>query len=205
MSTTTDKLNSNPTVQKVASHPVVQSTVNSVQRQLNVLDKELSKNSVARDFEAKTKVPKTTAFLILAATFFASIFFNLFNLAPAVTNLVGFAIPAYLSVQALESTSTTDDKQWLTYWISFATLTVVESLALNWVLYWVPRWFVFKTVGLVYLQLPSTRGAAKLYEHVIRPVFVQKKLSQANVQNSFATATSTTTSSAPVDDHLKTL
>lgn len=34
---TADKLNSNPTVQKVASHPVVQSTVNSVQRQLNVL------------------------------------------------------------------------------------------------------------------------------------------------------------------------
>lgn len=130
-------------------------------------------------------------------SFFASIFFNAFNLAPAVTNLVGFAIPAYLSVQALESTSTTDDKQWLTYWISFATLTVIESLALNWVLYWVPRWFVFKTVGLVYLQLPSTRGAAKLYEHVIRPVFVQKKLSQANVQSSFATATS----SAPVDDH----
>jgi hypothetical protein len=47
------------------------------------------------------------------------IFFNLFGLASPLSNLIGWAIPAYLSVQALESPGKDDDKQWLTYWVSF--------------------------------------------------------------------------------------
>jgi len=46
------------------------------------------------------------------------IFFNMFGLASPVSNLIGWALPAYLSVQAIESPGTNDDKQWLTYWVS---------------------------------------------------------------------------------------
>lgn len=46
------------------------------------------------------------------------IFFNLFGLAQPVSNLIGWGLPAYLSIKALESPSTNDDKQWLTYWVS---------------------------------------------------------------------------------------
>lgn len=66
---TAENVKSNPTVQAVAGHPVVQSTINSFNNQLSMLDKELEKNSFAREFEAKTKVSKTTAFLITAATY----------------------------------------------------------------------------------------------------------------------------------------
>lgn len=45
------------------------------------------------------------------------IFFNLFGLASPISNLIGWGLPAYLSVQAIESPSTNDDKQWLTYWV----------------------------------------------------------------------------------------
>lgn len=42
------------------------------------------------------------------------------------TGLVGYAIPAFLSIQALESPQAGDDKQWLTYWIVSSTITVLE-------------------------------------------------------------------------------
>lgn len=45
--------------------------------------------------------------------FVTLIFFNLFGLASPISNLAGFALPAYLSIQALESAGTNDDKQWL--------------------------------------------------------------------------------------------
>jgi hypothetical protein len=41
----------------------------------------------------------------------------MFGLASPVSNLIGWALPAYLSVQAIESPSQNDDKQWLTYWV----------------------------------------------------------------------------------------
>ena len=46
------------------------------------------------------------------------IFFNMFGLASPVSNLIGWGLPAYLSVQAIDSPGTNDDKQWLTYWVS---------------------------------------------------------------------------------------
>lgn len=50
--------------------------------------------------------------------FVGLIFFNLFGLASPISGLLGYALPAYLSIQALESPSTNDDKQWLTYWVT---------------------------------------------------------------------------------------
>lgn len=46
------------------------------------------------------------------------IFFNMFGLAQPVSNLIGWGLPAYLSIHALESPGSNDDKQWLTYWVS---------------------------------------------------------------------------------------
>lgn len=50
-------------------------------------------------------------------SFITLIFFNMFGLAQPVSNLIGWALPAYLSVQAIESPGQNDDKQWLTYWV----------------------------------------------------------------------------------------
>jgi receptor expression-enhancing protein 5/6 len=52
-----------------------------------------------------------------ARSFIFLIFFNLFGLASPVSNLIGWALPAYLSCGALESPGKDDDKQWLTYWV----------------------------------------------------------------------------------------
>ena len=88
----------------------------------NADSKKLNKYPVLRDIETRTKVPKAYSVLGLAASSVVLIFFNMFGLASPISNLIGWALPAYLSVQAIESPSTNDDKQWLTYWVRIHAL-----------------------------------------------------------------------------------
>ena len=156
--------------QNFVNHPYVQQAQKVVQGQLNTLDSELNKYPVLRDLEQKTKVPKAYGVLGLAVSAVFLIFFNLFGLASPISNLIGWGLPAYLSIKAIETPCTNDDKQWLTYWIVFGTFNLIESMALRPILYWVPMYFVFKTLFTIWLFLPATRGAETLYFNVIRPV-----------------------------------
>jgi len=156
--------------QNFLNHPYTQQASKFVNGQVSSLDAELNKYPVLRDIEARTRVPKAYAVLGLAASSVTLIFFNMFGLAQPVSNLIGWALPAYLSVQAIESPGTNDDKQWLTYWVVFGSLNLAESMGLRAILYWVPMWFVFKSVFTIWLMLPATRGAEVLYFNVVRPL-----------------------------------
>lgn len=73
---------------------------------------------------------------------------------------------------ALETTTTKDDTQLLTYWVVFAGLNVIEFWSKA-ILYWVPFYYLFKTIFLLYIGIPSFGGAATVYQAVIKP-FSQK-------------------------------
>lgn len=180
--------NSQQIKQNFLNHPYVQQANKVVSGQVNALDSELNKYPVLRDIEARTKVPKAYGVLGLAVSSVVLIFFNMFGLASPISNLIGWALPAYLSVQAIESPSQNDDKQWLTYWVVFGLLNLAESWAIRPILYWVPMYFVFKTLAIIWLMLPATRGAEVLYINVVRPALGNVK---AKTQGS-----STSTSSA---------
>ena len=64
---------------------------------------------------------------------------------------------AYLSFRAIESPQTQDDVQWLTYWAVFGFFNFLESFALRIVLYYLPWYFAFKTIFVLWLQLPAFR------------------------------------------------
>lgn len=64
------------------------------------------------NLEKQTSIPKTYAFLGIVGLYFFFIFFNFGG--QLLTNFAGFIIPGYYSLEALFSTSTTDDTQWLT-------------------------------------------------------------------------------------------
>jgi receptor expression-enhancing protein 5/6 len=137
-----------------------------VQHYLGQLDRELSKYPVLNNFEKSTSVPKSYAVIGSVVLYF---FFIVFNLGGQfLTNLAGFALPGYYSLDALFSASKTDDTQWLTYWVVFATFTLVESIV-N-VVYWFPFYFVFKFVFLLWLALPAFRGAEIIFRSFIVPV-----------------------------------
>ncbi|KAJ7139344.1 TB2/DP1, HVA22 family-domain-containing protein [Mycena epipterygia] len=154
--------------QKVQQHPMYIQAQGKASYYVNQLDKELTKYPVLNSFEQRTQVPKTWA-VIGGSTLL--VLLHLINpLAAFISNLVGWGLPAYLSFKAIESPSPQDDIQWLTYWVVFGFFNFLESFALRVVLYYLPWYFAFKTVFILWLQLPAFRGAQVTYLTVLKPV-----------------------------------
>ncbi|TKA28945.1 Protein yop1 [Salinomyces thailandicus] len=139
------------------------------QYHLSQLDKELSKYPQLNNFEQQTSVPKVYVVLGLGALYFFLVFFNIAG--EFLVNTAGFAIPAYYSLGALFSSGKTDDTQWLTYWVVYAFLTVIES-AIN-AVYWFPFYYTFKFVLIVWMALPQTAGAQVVFRSLLQPLFAR--------------------------------
>lgn len=137
------------------------------QHSISQIDKELSKYQTLNNFEKQTSVPKVYVFLGLASIYFFFVFFNIGS--QFLVNTAGFVIPAYYSLDALFSLSKVDDTQWLTYWVVYAFLTVIES-AIS-AVYWVPFYFTFKFVFILWMALPQTAGAQVVFRSFLQPVF----------------------------------
>jgi len=156
------------TSQKVQQHPAVQQATDKFNYYIAQLDKELTKYPVLTQFEQRTQIPK--AYGVLGGVLLLTLFHFVNSIAGPVSNLVGWAVPAFLSFKALESPGHQDDIQWLTYWIVFGGFNFMESIALRPVLYYFPWYFAFKTIFVIWLQIPTFRGAQTLYISVLKPV-----------------------------------
>ncbi|XP_066326894.1 protein HVA22-like isoform X1 [Miscanthus floridulus] len=75
--------------------------------------------------------------------------------------------PLYASVCAMESPSKVDDEQWLSYWIIYSFITLLEMLAEP-LLYWIPVWYPAKLLFVAWLVLPQFKGASFIYEKLVR-------------------------------------
>lgn len=111
--------------------------------------------------------------------------------AQLLCNVVGFAIPAYASMRAIESTSKQDDTKWLTYWVVFACFSVVDFFADS-ILRYFPFYWLVKIIFLVYCFFPVERnGSVIIYNQVIRPYFLR---SQGTVDSAYKKATAAVSS-----------
>ncbi|XP_022921802.1 HVA22-like protein a [Cucurbita moschata] len=106
-----------------------------------------------------------------AASFFKVVLKNFDVLAGPLVSLV---YPLYASVRAIETKSHVDDQQWLTYWILYSMLTLFE-LTFTKVLEWIPIWPYAKLILSCWLVIPYFSGAAYVYEHFVRPLFINKQ------------------------------
>ncbi|KAF2430445.1 hypothetical protein EJ08DRAFT_660908 [Tothia fuscella] len=157
------------------------------QHSISQLDKELNKYPALNNFEKQTNVPKVYVVLALGALYFFLVFFNI--AANFLVNTIGFAIPAYYSLDALFSASSSDDTQWLTYWVVYAFLTVFES-AVN-AVYWFPFYYTFKFVLVLWMALPQTGGAQVVFRSFLHPVFSRYFNSAPTSENLRSTAQKT--------------
>ncbi|KAJ1548803.1 ER membrane protein DP1/Yop1, partial [Cladochytrium tenue] len=114
-----------------------------------------------------------TYFALGAGTIlFVLVFFNVWG--DFLTDILGFAWPAYQSFKAIESVDKNDDRQWLTYWTVFGFLNLIEFFS-NIILYWIPFYYTFKAALILYLILPQTRGAIVIYNQVVRPYLLKEQ------------------------------
>jgi len=139
------------------------------QHSITQLDKELSKYPVLNNLERQTSVPKVYAFLSLVGTYFFLVFFNIGG--EFLVNLAGFLIPGYYSLHALFTTGKADDTQWLTYWVVYAFLTVIES-AIS-ASYWFPFYYILKFVLILWMSLPQFNGAQIIFHSFVQPLFAR--------------------------------
>lgn len=123
-------------------------------------------------FESQTGLPRSYAVLGAVGVYFVLIFLNVGGIGQLLSNIAGFVIPGYYSLLALETSTSKDDTQLLTYWVVFAGLNVIEFWSKA-ILYWIPFYYLFKTIFLLYIGIPSFGGAATIYQAVIKP-FSQK-------------------------------
>jgi len=178
-------MSSQSAAQRVQNHPAIQQAQNTANHYVSQLDKELTKYPALVNLEQRTQVPKAYAALGVGALMCLLIFIN--ALALPVSNLIGWVLPAFLSFRAIESPGTQDDVQWLTYWVVFGFFNFLETIALRVVLYYLPFYFVFKTVFLLWLQMPQFRGAQTLYHTVLKPVLVNARKNGTNTSTTDAT------------------
>nr|GEW04539.1 HVA22-like protein f [Tanacetum cinerariifolium] len=75
--------------------------------------------------------------------------------------------PLYASMLAIESSTTEDNQQWLTYWVIYSFITLFE-LSFWKVLQWLPFWPYLKLLFCMWLVLPGINGAAYVYANIAR-------------------------------------
>lgn len=133
---------------------------------------------VAKDIpllqQAEAQTGVEAAYLLLGAGA-ASVVFTMVILGPgALTNMVGFIYPTYMSMKAIETQSKKDDVQWLTYWVVYAAFQLIEVFVHH-LLYWIPFYFAFKLGFLCWLFLPNTMGATFIYAQFLEPFLAQNE------------------------------
>ncbi|VDC07010.1 unnamed protein product [Peniophora sp. CBMAI 1063] len=175
--------------QKIQEHPVFKQAQNNASYYVSQLDKELGKYPVMNSIEQRSQVPKS--YIFLGGVALALLLHTVNALAAPVSNLIGWGLPAYLSFKAIESPGHEDDVQWLTYWIVFGFFNFLEGFAISVVLYYLPWYYAFKSVFILWLQLPAFRGAQKTYYTVLKPVLANISHQSSTISNdSAAPATS---------------
>ena len=85
-----------------------------------------------------------------------------------ITTAIAVAYPCFMSFLALESEGADDDKQWLTYWVVFAFVSIIENV-FGFISDIIPAYFALKVAFFIWLYHPKFMGAGVVYTQGIKP------------------------------------
>jgi len=84
---------------------------------------------------------------------------------------LAYIVPGYQTFKAIEKKGSSDVKDWAEYWVVFSTFYVTQWL-LDFVLSWLPFYYLFKLGFILALWHPSTRVAQSLYQKALSPLAI---------------------------------
>jgi len=89
-----------------------------------------------------------------------------------VCSVSAYLYPGYASYKTLSQrpASEEDIERWLMYWSVLGCIVGVEYVA-EWAVSWIPFYYFFKTLFLLYISLPQTRGSSYIYIVHLQPFF----------------------------------
>uniref|UniRef100_A0A7S1B7Y3 Receptor expression-enhancing protein n=1 Tax=Corethron hystrix TaxID=216773 RepID=A0A7S1B7Y3_9STRA len=164
-------------------HVTAMETLNAA---LTNVDTLMEKHPSVFQYEKFKKLENKTGYSKVFFLFGAVVAGTLFLIAMGgtqfISDLIGFVYPAYCSFKAIDSANTEEDVQWLTYWVVFASFSIIESAA-SFLVSWIPFYFFIKLSFLIWLYHPTFLGAQLVYKQVLRPLIIpymasmQKKVS----------------------------
>jgi len=93
-----------------------------------------------------------------------------FYISRVLSLICAFLYPAYTSYKTLSKrpASDTDLERWLMYWSVLGVILAVEYVA-EWLVRWIPFYWLIKMVFLLYLALPQTQGSTYVYKVYLNP------------------------------------
>lgn len=166
------------------------SFANIAQSHIQQLDQNLGQFKLFQNLESKTNVPKSYWTKSSVLIYLLLTFLNVGGMGQILSNFVGFIIPTVNSIKALKTRNDqSDDQFWLTYWIIFGFLNIVEFWSST-ILYLVPFYWVLKVLFLLFISVPSTGGCQWVYLRIIEPAYDQllKKLTDVASKNNSVNA-----------------
>jgi len=167
------------------------------------IDANLRKNAQLNKIYEQTKIP--IVYMIGGALVVLIFVIYICSGLRAITNLVAFVYPAYMSIKAIHTEDKTDDTLWLAYWLWYGLFALVESIT-DVLFFWIPMYELLKMGFYIFLYAPNIRGALLLYSKLIAPwlpqllAFEQKCVS---FKNSLPKANATQSTSGGANDSKK--
>lgn len=162
---------------------------------LNSIQAEASKSQFLGRMEQQTGVSKSYQLGGFAGVYLLMVFLNVGGIGQLFANLAAVALPGYYSLKALETPGSRDDTQFLTYWVVYAALSIIEFWS-SFILYWIPFYWFFKTIVFLYLGLPHFNGSQMVYDNVLRPFSVKVLGIRPNAAENLREKASATTTGA---------
>jgi len=95
-------------------------------------------------------------------------------LARLIMITVGLLYPAYSSFKAIRAANVKQYMRWMMYWTVFALFQAIEYVADIFVS-WLPFYFEFKVLFVIWLLTPYTKGASIIYRKILHPLLTRKE------------------------------
>lgn len=133
---------------------------------------ELNKFPALKELEQRSQIPKSYLVIGVVGVYLLLVWLNIGGIGGFFANLASVGIAGYYSLEALETEGKADDTQFLTYWVVYAAFTILEFWS-SFILYWIPGYWLFKTIFFLWLGLPAFSGARYVYASLLRPFSVK--------------------------------